>query len=139
MNDNAFIEKKKKPDASMIEEALGESYALLKQFFDQLNQEYNFLNDEWKFYGSKYGWSQKVYLKKRNLFFFSAAKDYFTIAFVFGDRGVQAVEKSDLPPVLINELVNANKYAEGRGLKIPVKNISDVEIVLKLVKIKVEN
>ncbi len=49
------------------------------------------------------------------------------------------VEKSDLLQELITELKNARKYAEGRGLRIDVKNSADVEHVKKLVEIKINN
>ena len=49
------------------------------------------------------------------------------------------MEKSDLPKELITELKNARKYAEGRGLRIDVKNSADIEHIKKLVEIKVNN
>jgi hypothetical protein len=139
MTDNVFLDKKKKPDNILIKQALGEAYPVWDYFLTQLNNDYKFLHEEWKFYGSKYGWGMKMLMKKRNLFFFSVCNNFFIITFVFGDRGVMAVEKSDLPSFLINELVNAAKYAEGRGLKILVRNKDDIHNIIKLVKIKVEN
>jgi hypothetical protein len=58
---------------------------------------------------------------------------------VVNAKAVTAVEKSDLPHELITELKNARKYAEGRGLRIDVKNSTDVEHIKKLVEIKVNN
>jgi len=40
---------------------------------------------------------------------------------------------------LIEEVTNAKKYAEGRGLRIDVKTRRDVESVKKLIAIKVTN
>ena len=104
-----------------------------------VKKDYKFISEEWKYYGTKYGWSQKIYLKKRNLFFFTACENCFIVAFVFGDRGVKAVENSNLPVNLINKLVTAPKYAEGRGIKIIVQNESDIAQVLCLIRIKIEN
>jgi len=74
-----------------------------------------------------------------HLFFLIPLKSSFQISFVFGDKAVAAVEKSDLPKELITELKNARKYAEGRGLRIDIKKAADVEHVKKLVEIKVNN
>jgi len=97
------------------------------------------LTEDWKFYGQKSGWILKTLRKKRNLFFFIPLKGSFKVSFVFGDKAVAAVEKSDLPQGLITTLKNARKYAEGRGLQIDVKRPADVKNIMKLVNIKVNN
>ena len=95
--------------------------------------------EDWKFYGVKSGWILKTLRKKRNLFFFVPLEGSFQISFVFGDKAVAAAQKSELPQELITELKNARKYAEGRGLRIDVKNSADVEHIKTLVEIKVNN
>ena len=69
----------------------------------------------------------KVLRKKRNQFFFFPSGSYFTIAFVFGDKAVSAAGESDLPGSLKESLINTRKYAEGRGIRIDVKTVDDVE------------
>ena len=60
-------------------------------------------------------------------------------AFVFGDKAVSIIEKSDLPKNIIEEIKNARKYAEGRGLRILLKKPNDVKLVLKLTEIKISS
>ena len=81
----------------------------------------------------------KTLYKKRNLFFFTAFEGYFRIAFVFGDRAVAEIVSSDLPKAVIEEITNAKKYAEGRGIRIDVKTRRDVESVKKLIAFKAMN
>jgi len=57
----------------------------------------------------------------------------------FGDKAVTAIEQSDLPGDIIDEIKNARKYAEGRGLRIEVKNQDDVENVKKVIDIKINH
>jgi signal transduction histidine kinase len=52
---------------------------------------------------------------------------------------VSAVQSSDLPQAIKEELKNARKYTEGRGLRIDVKSAKDVKNIQKLVQIKVKN
>jgi hypothetical protein len=52
---------------------------------------------------------------------------------------VAAVERGDLPEDIKNELKNARKYVEGRGLRIEVTSQKEVEHVKKLIDIKVGN
>jgi len=63
----------------------------------------------------------------------------FKITFVFGDKAVSVVEKSDLPKEIINTLKGTKKYMEGRGIQIDVKDLEDVKNIKKLVEIKVNN
>jgi hypothetical protein len=133
---NSFLDKTAPPDDRRLAETLGKTWALWAGIRTHVRAEFGPVIEEWKYYGVKYGWTLKTLLKKRNLFFFTARKGSFRIAFVFGDKAVAMVEQSDLPKALIEEVRNAKKYAEGRGLRIDVKTRRDVEHVKKLVAIK---
>jgi hypothetical protein len=134
-----FVEKTRMPDNQMLANTLGSSYKFWEKIKSSLTINYGELNEDWKFYGQKIGWTLKLLYKKRNLFFLTPYEDYFQIAFVFGDKTVSVIEKSDLPVGIIDEIRSAKKYAEGRGLRILVKKSNDVEIVLKLTEIKINN
>ena len=134
-----FIDKNAKPDNQMLAQVLGTSYKLWEKIKSSLINDYGKLDEDWKYYGQKIGWTHKLLYKKRNLFFLTPFKNYFQIAFVFGDKAVAVIEQSDIPPTIIDEIKNARKYVEGRGLRITVKKQSDVKLVLKLTEIKINN
>lgn len=134
-----FINKSIKPSDVMLSDALGQSYKYWEEIKNTLEDQYGKLTEEWKYYSSSSGWTLKLLLKKRNLFFFTPCKKYFRIAFVFGDKAVGVVEDSDLPIRIIQELKSAKRYAEGRGLRIEVKKQADIKNIIKLVAIKVSN
>lgn len=134
-----FIDKPVKPDNQMLAHALGKSYMLWEKIQTSLTNDYSELTEDWKFYGQKIGWTLKLLYKRRNLFFLTPYENYFQIAFVFGDKAVAVIEKSHLPVSIIDEIKNARKYVEGRGLRIVIKRQSDVKLVLKLTEIKINN
>ncbi len=134
-----FDDKSKKPDGNSLVEVLGKTGTFWESLKQHLKEEYGDVIEEWKFYGKKSGWILKVLLKKRNLFFLTPAEEYFKIAFVFGDKAVAVVEKSDLPKNIIDTLLNARKYMEGRGIRLDVKLPEDLDNVKKLVEIKINN
>jgi len=136
---NVFIDKLAKPDDQALVRALGKTYPLWAEIEKHIATTLGKSVEEWKYYGLKSGWTMKTLYKKRNLFFFTACEGYFRIAFVFGDRAVAEILKSDLPKAVIEEITNAKKYAEGRGIRIDVKTRRDVESVKKLIAIKVMN
>lgn len=139
MAENVFTDKMIKPNDQLLSETLGTTYKHWDEIRTSLRKEYGELIEEWKYYGVKYGWSLKLLLKKRNLFFFTAYNKYFTIGFVFGDKAVSAIEKSDLPKNIIEEIIKAKKFAEGRGLLLDVKKHSDTKHIHQLVQIKINN
>jgi hypothetical protein len=139
METNVFVDESIKPDDSRLARVLGEKARFREAIKEHVEQKHGKVSEEWKFYNAKSGWTLKVLLKKRNLFFFAPRPGYFRLAFVFGDKAVSAVERSDLPDDVKNELRNARKYVEGRGIRIEVKSQKDVEHVKKLIDIKVGN
>jgi hypothetical protein len=134
-----FIDKSIQPDNKMLSDALGQSYLYWQEIKNRLESQFGSLTEEWKYYGATSGWTLKLLLKKRNLFFFAPCKKYFRIAFIFGDKAATAVEKSDLPAGIINELKNARRYVEGRGVRIEVKKKADIKNIILLANLKVQN
>ena len=139
MSANVFIDKLAKPDDQALVSALGKTYPLWEEIEKHVATAHGESIEEWKYYGPKSGWTLKTLHKKRNLFFFTPCQGYFRIALVFGDRAVAQILTSDLPTAIIEEVKNAKRYAEGRGLRVEVKTRRDVESVKKLIAIKVMN
>ncbi|MDZ7289364.1 MAG: DUF3788 domain-containing protein [candidate division KSB1 bacterium] len=139
METNVFMDKSIQPDDRRLARVLGESATFWEAIKQHIFQRHGEVTEEWKFYNAKSGWILKVLLKKRNLFFFVPLPGFFRVAFVFGDKAVAAVAKSDLPEAIKIELKNARKYAEGRGIRIEVKSQEEVEHVKKLIDLKVSN
>jgi hypothetical protein len=134
-----FQVKSSKPNARMLSGALGRSYEYWEEMKKALQAEHGKLTEEWKYYSASSGWTLKVLLKQRNLFFFTPCEGYFRIAFVFGDKAVGVVADSDLPARIVQELKSAKRYAEGRGLRIEVKKQAEIKTVITLAAIKVRN
>ena len=123
----------------MLSGALGQSYKYWEEIRNTLENQYGPLIEEWKYYSATSGWTLKLLLKKRNLFFFAPCEKYFRLAFIFGDKAVSAVEKSDLPLKMVQELKSAKRYVEGRGLRLEIKKKTDVKNIITLVAIKINN
>jgi Protein of unknown function (DUF3788) len=134
-----FLDKSVKPTNEMLSGALGQSYKYWEEIKNSLENQYGPLIEEWKYYSVSSGWTLKLLLKKRNLFFFTPYEKYFRLAFIFGDKAVSAVEKSDLPVKMVQELKSAKRYVEGRGLRLEVKKKTDIKNIITLVAIKINN
>ncbi len=139
MSASIFNDKNHEPDDVMIKKVLGETNQVWEDIKKHLTSVYGELIQEWKFYGKNYGWQLKTLRKKRNLFFFVPYHGYFTQVFIFGNKAVTDIEQSDLPDDVKETLRNTKKYAEGRGLSINVNSPEKIEIIKKLIEIKINN
>jgi hypothetical protein len=136
MSSSIFTDSAAEPTADQVAEALGDTRELWAEFQEHLEREHGPLATEWKMYSKKWGWVRKTLQKKRNLFFFTPLDGCFRLGFIFGDKAVAAIEASELPESMKDELRSARKYAEGRGLTIEVRSPDDLESVKTLVEIK---
>ena len=63
---------------------------------------------------------------------------HYVRQFVFGDKAIEVVQSSEVPVSIKQELVEARKYAEGRGVRMLVKTKADVDVMKTLVEIKLK-
>jgi len=133
-----IFDKGVKPIAENVNSLLGNTATLWREFLEFIENEVGTTIIDWKFYTKKSGWTMKLLLKKRNFFFFKPQEDSFAITFFFGDHAVNAILESDFPKPIKEDLRNARKYMEGRGIRRVFTTIEDVEIAKKLLKIKLQ-
>jgi hypothetical protein len=134
---NAFVGKKTKPTAADLTKALGPAKALWDQILDELKEECP--RSEWNSYSVKAGWSLKLKKKDRTILYLGPLVGKFRVAFVFGDKAMRAAREAGLPKPVLKILDEANKYAEGTGIRFEVTSAADVEVVKKLAAIKLAN
>ena len=139
MSENIFLKKENMPNHTLVEEKLGSNYKYLKKIRNYVKDIVDGPIEEWKYYGKKNGWLLKTLSKKRNLFFINVCDNFFKITFIFSDKAVNAIKEKSISKKLINELLSTRKYAEGRGLTIPVKSVKYLPDIQKLINIKINN
>ena len=139
MSEVLFDNKDLKPNDNLLAEKMGLCYQYWGEIKNYLKKQYGDTTEEWKFYGKKYGWQLKTLLKKRNLFFLIPHQFCCQLVFVFGDKAVQEIENSDISDELKKKVLNAKKYAEGRGLVVEVKDNTSISDIKKLIEIKINN
>ena len=95
--------------------------------------------EEWNFSGKAYGWSFRLKQKKRTLVYMTPCRGYFLASFALGEKACLAAHAAGLPAPVLAIIDGAPKYAEGRGVRIPVRSRRDVDNVECLVAIKAAN
>ena len=131
MPKTAPVGRPEPPQEQETEALLGPAFPLYRALVES-----GPLTPEWKYYGAKYGWSLKLFEKKRNLCFIAPAAGSFNVAFVFGDRAFEEVLAGPSSDAIKDELRGSKKYPEGRMVRVTVTGEAEVAEVLKLLAIK---
>ena len=134
---NAFIGKTERPSAEELAGVLGPSEKLWNEFVDWTATELGITTQEWKGVSpKKYGWSLRLKIKARNIVYLGPSTGCFQVAFVLGDRALMAAKEAHLPAAVTQAIAEAQRYAEGTGLRLVVKSARDLRAIRKLAEIK---
>jgi len=71
--------------------------------------------------------------------YLAPCKSCFYVAFILGDKAVQAARQTKISKRVIKIIDEAKRYAEGTGVRLDVKKPKDIDIVKKLTAIKLNN
>ena len=134
-----FTDKNISPTNNDLKVALGDTFEQWQNFVDYTLESYPNALCEWNFSSEKYGWSFRIKDKKRALLYLLPRDQFFKTAFVFGPKAMDKILESDVADFIKAELAQAKSYAEGRGIRIEIKDASLVNDVQKLISIKIGN
>ncbi len=129
-----FVEKSKKPTAAALSSALGSTADSWTGFLEYVHEQHSPVTEEWKF--MKSGWVLVPKRKTRTVCYLFPAEGYFTVAFVLGEKAVEAARASKLPKKILADIEAAKPYVEGRGFYVEAKKPADLKHLIALVDIK---
>lgn len=133
---SVFQDKSIEPADHDLEVKLGRSYDWWKNLSNLALQKCPGAWAEWNYPGKKYGWSFRVKDKKRAIIYLLPRDGHFKVALVFGQKAVDAVLESAVSPGIKDQLRQAVPYAEGRGIRIEVNDVSILSDIERLIDIK---
>ena len=89
---------------------------------------------EWGYTSRGTGWGLRLKSGTRVILYMTPGEGQFLASIVLGERSISTARRL---PVEVRRLLDAaNRYAEGRGVRLRVWRASDVEIVARLVSLK---
>jgi hypothetical protein len=74
--------------------------------------------------------------KERVILYLTPQHGAFLVGLVLGERAAQGAEASTLPPLALAALAAAPKYAEGRGIRLPVTSGVQLQAAQALIPYK---
>jgi hypothetical protein len=135
---NIFTDKQLKPTDETLEAALGVSHTYWQELKNYVFSLYPEAIEEWN-YTKSGGWSFRMKDKKRAIIYLIPQDGYFKAALVFGRKATDEVMASRVSTEIKTELESAKVYAEGRGIRIEVRDERMTGNIKILVDIKVRN
>ena len=136
---NAFIGRTKAPTNAELSTALGAAKPLWDLVVVDMARELGLADHEWKSYGARHGWAFRLKRGKRNIVHMAPHDGCFTVLFILGDRAVDAARASRLGRAATKLIAEAPRYPEGTGIRFEVRRATDVRLVRRLARIKLEN
>lgn len=136
---SVFITKAEKPGVEDLKSALGETFDSWNDLVAFTHENEENAQDEWNFSSEKFGWSFRIKDKKRVVVYLLPRDKFFKVAFVFGQKATDQILESDVSEEIKAELNAAKVYAEGRGIRIEIRDRSKLEDIRKLIRFKIAN
>jgi hypothetical protein len=132
-----FLDKEVKPTDRDLKKGIGNHFPLWQQFVAYTKDLYPVATEQWNFSGEKYGWSYRISDKKRVILYLLPRDKFFKVAFVFGAKAVDKIFETKISENIKAEIRAAKVYAEGRGIRIDVKDDSLASDIKQLIAIKI--
>ena len=139
MSLSIFNDKSRQPSEDALRAKLGSAFVFWNDLKKLIASKFAPVTEEWGFTSKKTGWGLRLKGEKRTILYMIPCKGYFLVSFALGEKAVKAAHESDLPASVLKTVDNAPKYAEGRGLRLEVRDLSDVRVVEKLAVAKMAN
>lgn len=134
---SAFADKAVPPTDRTLAVMLGRAARLWDRLIADLDAAHGPLIQEWNYSGAAYGWSFRLKKAARAIVYMTPCEKHFLASFALGEKACAAARAGGLPASLMAAIDAAPKYAEGRGVRIPVRTARDVAGVERLAAIKV--
>ena len=139
MDKSVFTDKARVPENNDLRDSLGETFSLWLLIREYIHFKYPGAIDEWNYPCEKYGWSFRIKEKKRAIIYLLPRENHFKTAFVFGQKATDLILVSKVSDAIKNELANAKVYAEGRGIRIEIRDELLLKDIIELIDIKLSN
>lgn len=136
---SALDDKTRHPTDEDLRSVLGKTYPAWVKLLALAAEQIEPITEIWKFTSATTGWGMRVLHKQRVILYMTPQHDQFLVSFALGERAVVAAHAARLPAGLLQAIDDAPRYAEGRGVRIPVRHSRQLTALARLARIKSES
>ncbi len=136
---SAFDDKTHQPNEDDLRSTLGAAYTAWCELIGLVSSRIPDVAPLWGFTGKSTGWGLRLRVHERILLYMTPCKGHFLVSFALGEKAVQSARAAKLPKNLLSTIDAAPRYAEGRGVRIPVRQSRQISALASLAEIKHRN
>ena len=136
---SVFDDKSKQPTEADLARVLKGSFAFWNDLKKRIASRFPSLTAEWGFTSKSTGWGLRLKNKERVILYMTPCEGYFLASFALGEKAVAAAHDCNLASSVLSVINSAKRYAEGRGVRLEVRNGRDVRNVEKLAVVKMSS
>jgi hypothetical protein len=133
---SAFDDPSSPPAPAELAEVLGASARLWDQLVSGVTEAYPPITGLWNFAGAKYGWSMRLRRRDRNLLHLTPQLGSFLLGVVLGEKAARTAHDDALPQAVLKVIEAAPRYGEGRGIRMQVATMADLDTARMLTTLK---
>ncbi len=133
---SVFDDKSRQPTEADLARALKGSLVLWNDLKKGVASRLTPMTCEWGFTSNTTGWGLRLKHKERVILYMTPCGGYFLASLALGEKAIKAALESDLPNKVLQIIATSKKYAEGTGVRLEVRNASDVRSMTKLATLK---
>lgn len=127
------------PTDKDLRSVLGKAYTAWFRLIEIVSDRIAPISQVWGFSGASTGWGLRLKRSDRVILYMTPREDHFLVSFALGEKAVAATRAHKLPKTVLDAIESAPKYAEGRGVRLEVRQVRDVAALAALAAIKNEN
>jgi hypothetical protein len=136
---SAFDDRSRPPRDDELAAALGTAWPAWQELHRAAAIRLAPLSVEWGFTSPTTGWGQRLRHDGRIVMYLIPCESHFLASFALGEKAVRGAHDAGLPAEVLAAIGGARRYAEGRGVRLEVRDGHDVEAVLRLAAVKLAN
>jgi hypothetical protein len=137
MPPSVFHDQAHLPSDDAVRHALGPVHDTWAELLSRVSKQLAPVSEVWKVTGGT-GWGLRVLRRDRVILYLTPQPRQFVVSFALGERAVAAAQKAELSANVMEAIEAAPRFAEGRGVRITVRDNRDVETLTRLAQIKSE-
>lgn len=136
---SAFTEKSRPPSKETLSATLGKAHAAWIALVEAVAARVTPLDEAWGFTSKSTGWGLRLKQGERVILYVTPREGSFLVSCALGEKAVDAARAAKLPKWLLDAIDAAPKYAEGRGVRVEVRDVRRIEALAELARIKAES
>lgn len=137
MNTIVLKDQSVHPTDDIVFNCIGNKKPLWELLHARLKTEHGDMVCDWRYYNDGKSWLYRGLKKEKIIFWVAVFQDAFNVTFYLSKKAEELIEKSDLP-LKMKQDFEGTKDQKFRSIPVMVSDETDIDAILKLIKIKLK-